>query len=666
MNGKVFARLLAGAVVWAPGLAAAQEPAIVVTPLDAQAENLTQPASVLYGERLRRHDGASLGEALDREPGVHAGGMGPGASRPVIRGQDAPRVRVLENGLDTMDVSHVSPDHRVTAESLGATQVEILRGPATLLYGGGAIGGLVNVVNKRIPRERAEGFSGAAELRAGGAAREATWLADLNGGAGGLAWHADAWERKADDYRIRGRQNPNDAASAIGVVRNSAVDLRGANAGASLVGHRGFLGVGVSGQDGRYGVPGGEQARIALDNLRLELAGELTDPLPGIERARLLAGATRYRHQEIEQSGVIATHFSNDAKALRIELRHRPWGALRGAFGFSTQTAAFSAVGTESFVRPVRSDGSALFVVEELSLGAVTLEAGLRVDNERMRPDAASGLRARDFAPRTASAGARWAFAPAHLATLSWTRAERAPNIVELYANGPHHGTATFETGNAAFAKERSSNLELALRRTTGTWRWKTGVYANRVVGYVFGELQDVDGDGRFDPQLDRVDEENAADANGELLRLQYRQANARFHGLEGELAWRPSSGPWSARMFADATRGRLAGAGNVPRMAPGRLGLELEWKRGAWSAFGSVMRVARQSRVGAGETTTPGYSRIDAGLGWRMRAGDAETTLFVQGRNLLDRDLRVHTSFLKNTAPLPGRSILVGLRTAF
>ncbi|MDW8469445.1 MAG: TonB-dependent receptor plug domain-containing protein [Burkholderiales bacterium] len=220
------------ALAAAASSARAQADAVYVTPLDRDEASIVQPASVLSGDALRRREAASLGDTLDREPGLHSAGMGRGASRLMIRGLDAPRVRVLEDGLGVMDVSSISPDHRIAAETIGATQVEILRGPATLIHGGGAIGGLVNVVTKRIPRERIERVVGVAELRAGGAGREVVGLLDLNGGSGGFAWHLDAFRRQAGDYRIRGAQNPNDPASPVGRVANSFVEAKGASVGA--------------------------------------------------------------------------------------------------------------------------------------------------------------------------------------------------------------------------------------------------------------------------------------------------------------------------------------------------------------------------------------------------------------------------------------------------
>lgn len=655
MQRTLFARYAAGAIAIACAPAWAQS-SIVVSPLDGDESSMAQPASVLRGDELRRRQGSSLGDTLDREPGVQSGGMGPGATRPVIRGQDAPRVRVLDNGAGSMDVSGISPDHAPAVETLGASQVEILRGPATLLYGGGAIGGLVNVVSKRIPVDRFTGFSGAAELRYGGAGNQGAGMLDLNGGQGGFAWHVDVFDRHARDYRAPG-----------GTVANSFVESRGAGFGASLVGDRGYLGASLQTLSSFYGVPAGEQARIDLDQTRFDLASELREPMPGFSKAKLRFGRNQYRHDEVEQSGDVATQFRNNAHEGRLELTHRPIGPLRGVLGLSFQDRRFSAVGEESFLAPTKSSGTAVFLVEEFRVGQVKFELGGRGESERHRPDAAAGLPGRKFSLASASGGAVWDFRPGYNAGLSITRAQRAPAIEELYANGPHAGTASFEVGDSTLRRERSRNLDVSLRKTTGAWRWKASAYQNRFRDYIYAQRQDVDGDGVFDPALDRVDDAGAADPAGELFLVNYRQANARFRGFEGEIAYRPERG-FGARVFADAARGRLEGAGNVARMSPGRLGFEGRYLAGRWDAFASLLLVLRQDRIAAAEeTATPGYARLDAGFSYRIQhPSQRTTTLFLQANNLLNEEMRVHTSFIKASAPLPGRSVLAGLRSSF
>ena len=671
MKRKTIARCVAGAFLYVPAAVAwaqASEPALTVSPLDADPASVSRPASVLRGDDLRRRQASSIGETLEHEPGVQSSGMGPGTSRPVIRGMDAPRVRILDNGLGSMDLSTISPDHRPMVETLGATQVEVLRGPAALLYGGGAIGGLVNVVTKRIPVDRMKGFEGAAELRIGGAERQQTGVVDLNGGTGSMSWHADAFNRHTHDYRIKGPQITNDATSPVGVVRNSAVDASGLNLGATMFGDRGSLGLGVSTLNSVYGIPGPEGARIDMRQTRYELQGELLDPMPGFSKAKVRLGRNNYAHDEIESTGDMGTLFRNRQTEGRLELTHAAVGNLRGVVGLSFYDQRFSAVGAEAVLPPTKGRGNAIFLVEEYTLGPVRFDFGARADQEKRNPDPASGQTNRSFSLGTYSGGAVWSFMPGYNTGISFTRAQRAPSIEELYSNGPHAGTGSFETGDATLRPETSRNLDWSLRKTSGEWRWKASVFSNRMKNYIFGQRQDVDGDGVFNAQLDRVDDTNGADPAGTLFRVNFRQAEARFKGFEGELRYQPERGGFGARVFGDSARGTIVGFGNVPRMSPKRIGLEGTYGAGPWGAFASVLKVYRQARIAADqETATSGYNRVDVGVNYRIKhSGASTTTLFVQGNNLLNREIRVHTSFLKEFAPQAGRSVFAGVRSIF
>ncbi len=670
MKKTTVARCVAGIFATFPIVSWAQaaEPALTVTPLDADPAAISRPASVLRGDELRRRQSSSIGETLEHEPGVQSSGMGPGTSRPVIRGMDAPRVRVLDNGMGSMDLSTISPDHRPMVETLGATQVEVLRGPATLLYGGGAIGGLVNVVTKRIPVDRMTGFEGAAEMRVGGAERQTTGLVDLNGGNGALSWHADAFNRHTHDYKIKGAQILNNPASPVGVVRNSAVDANGMNLGATMFGSRGSVGVGVSTLASVYGIPGPDGARIDMRQNRYDLQGELFDPMPGFTKAKLRLARSQYAHDEIEATGEVGTLFRNNQTESRLELTHAPIGNLRGVVGYSNYSQRFSAVGAEAVLPPTKGTGSAIFVVEEYTLGPVRLDFGARADKEKRQPVAASGFADRSFSLGTYSAGVVWNFTSGYNSGVSFTRAQRAPAIEELYSNGPHAGTSTFEIGDRTLQRETSRNLDFSLRKTAGEWRWKASVYSNRIKNYIYAQRQDVDGDGVFNAQLDRVDDTGAADPAGELFLANFRQAEARFKGFEGEIRYQPAKGGFGARVFGDTARGTLIGVSNIPRMSPTRLGIEATYGVGAWSGFASLLHVYRQGRIAVDqETATAGYNRVDAGVTYRIKhSGTSTTSLFVQGNNLLNKDIRVHTSFLKDFAPQAGRSIFAGLRSNF
>jgi iron complex outermembrane receptor protein len=643
----------------------ADDPGVVTvttSPFDGHDElEMAQPATVLRGDQLRRKQATTLGETLSTEIGVHSSSFGAGSGRPVIRGLDGPRIHVMDGGMGTADASSVSPDHRVTGETDTAQQVEVLRGPATLLYGSGAIGGLVNVITNRIPTQRQKGFDGRLELRGASGTGEGSGNFVLNGGLGGFAWRLDGFKRNTGDYKIPGAQNLTDPDSPRDRLPNSFTRSDGFSAGGSWVGERGYLGASYQELSSRYGIPTPDATQIDMRQRRTDLAGELRDPLPGFTRVRVKFRDANYRHDEIEATGEVGTTFRNEGSETRVELTHAPLGGWTGVLGIQHDRKTLSALGEEAVIPLTRNRETGLFLVEDRKWRDFHFELGARLGSVTRDPE--GGNPRRTFKPASLSAGAIWRFTPGYALAASLTRAERAPATEELYSNGPHHATESFEIGDATLGKERSRNIDLALRKTAGAWRGKIGVFHNRFKNYIFARSVDQDGDGI----ADRVDDTGALDPAGEFLLINYAQADARFRGIEGEISWRPAPEGFGARVFGDRAEGRLSGGENLPRISPARLGFEADWKRGPWAAWGMLMRVYRQDRVAALETSTPGYTRLDAGLEYAIKTSPGSlTTLFLKGNNLLDKDMRVHTSFIKDFAPLPGRSIVAGVRASF
>jgi iron complex outermembrane receptor protein len=648
-------RSLLAVALYSAGRALAQEPdAIVVraSPFDGHNElEMAQPVSVLRGERLQRRLSTTIGDTLSSEPGVQSSSFGPGAGRPVIRGLDGPRVRVMDGGMGTSDLSTISPDHQTTGEPITARQIEVLRGPATLLYGSGAIGGVVNVVTNRIPDSRQDGLYGSVELRGASGTRENTGSFQLDGGRSAFAWHLDGYRRKTGDYNLRS-----------GRLANSFTDADGFSLGGSLVGDRGYVGVGYQQLNSFYGLPTPEASRIDMRQHRTDLAGELLDPLPGFTRLRVKLRDSRYRHVEIESTGAVGTTFRNDGGEQRYELTHAPIGGWTGVLGLQTDRKTISALGEEAILPRTRNRSRGLFLVEDMSWRDFHFELGARSGRESRHPDGPNPRR--EFALASYSAGTVWKFAAGYALAASVTSAQRAPAAEELYSNGAHVATRTFEIGDAALARERSRNIDIGLRKTAGAWRGKAGMFANRIRNYIYARSADRDGDGI----ADRVDDAGAPDPAGEFLLINYAQAQARFRGVEAELAYRAAPGGFGGRLFGDRAEGRLSGGGgDLPRISPARLGFEADYKSGAWTGYGTLLRVFRQDRVAALESRTGGYTRLDAGIEYALKASqDATATLFLRGNNLLNQDMRAHTSFIKDFAPMPGRSLVAGLRANF
>lgn len=643
---------------------------ITASPLQTPLVDTAQPASVLTGDRLKQRTAPTLGATLAGEPGVHDSGFGLSAGRPVIRGFDGARVGVARNGLDLFDVSASSPDHAVADDPLTLRSVEILRGPATLPYGGSAIGGLVNLVGDEIPASRLDGLSGEAQASVDSGAKGRQAAAALRAGKDGWNWTVSGFTRRSDDYRFPGNAVVGDPASASGRLPNSATRAQGASVGASRVADWGMLGMSHSSYDSRYGIPAEEDVFIRMSRERSELLGEFDAPLPGLEMLRLKYADSRYRHDEVEApGGEIGTSFRSRGREARIELLHAPIAGLRGAFGLQWRERTLRVSGEEAYLPDNDDAMRALFWVAERRIGKVRLELGARHESTRLRPDGDWGSPGRDFSMNSLSAAATIPLSTGYEASIVLGVAARAPVADELYANGPHAATGTFEIGNPDLPHERSTNLDLSLRKTDGILRWKAGVYANRFGDYLYGHASDVNGDGL----ADRVDETGAI-ANaplspdaGELLRIEYDRAKARFHGIEAEVVLKPEGSALQWRAFADLARGRIEDGGNLPRMAPARVGLGAEWAQGDWSGFVNWLSVRRQDRIAALETPTDGYQRVDAEIARRVRlSSGAEATLFLQGRNLLDAPIRLHTSFVKDSVPMPGRSLVAGVRARF
>ena len=661
---------LAGAApqVFAQTESSLPEVTVSASGLQLGASEMTQPVSVLEGDELVRRREATLGETLEGEPGISASHFGAGASRPVIRGMDGARVRVLSDGSELQDASTVSPDHAVISEPLLATQVEVLRGPSALVYGAGAVGGVVNVLDAKVPTAIPEkGYEGSAELRAGSAARETAGAMTLTAGAGNVAMHVEAAGRDAGDYRVgSGWAGGSSVPGSFNRTDTGSVGL-------SWVGSRGYLGMALTRQNAKYGLTGhnhsfegchthgdhlhcgshdghdhdhdhdrGDVPVVDLRSERMDVRGELRDPFAGFTALRLRGGVTDYRHDEVED-GAVSTTFRNKAHDLRVELQHAPVAGLRGMFGVQTAQRKFSAVGEEAYVEPTLTRQWGVFMLEEYRIGDLRLEGALRHD--RQTAELEDGMDRRRHAGTSASLGAVWRFAPGYAAGINLTRASRAPTAEELYARGLHMATATYERGDADLRAESSRNIDLSLRKTSGDTRFDVTVFRNRIRDYIYGRTHD---------------------EQGGLQLLQYSQADATLTGFEGRVRQRLARN-LGLTLFGDSVRARLDGGGQLPRIAPMRAGLRLDANWKAWEGLVEWVQVARQDRVAQFETATPGYGMLNMGVVYNGRTGGGTPwQLYLKARNLGNRLAYVHTSFIKDAAPLAGRNITLGARVTF
>ncbi|CAI8953888.1 iron complex outermembrane recepter protein [Pseudomonas chlororaphis] len=645
-----------------------QPQVITANPLGSQ--QTAAPSTVLEGDDLTLQQQGSLGETLNKQPGVSSSYFGPGASRPIIRGLDGDRIRLLRNGVGALDASSLSYDHAVPLDPVNVDRIEIVRGPAALLYGGSAIGGVVNTFDNRIPTEAIEGIHGAGELRYGGADTTRSSAGKLEAGNGTFALHLDANSRQFNDLKIpgyaRSRHAPpgEDGNSKKGRLGNSDGRQDGGAIGGSYTWDDGYAGLSYSNYDSNYGSPAEEDVRIRMKQDHYAFASELRNLDGPFSALKFDAGYTDYEHREIE-GGETGTIFKNKGYEARVEARHRPLGPLNGVIGTQVSRSEFSALGEEAFVPQTDTDSAALFILEELqATERLKLSLGGRLEHTRVDPDSKGNERfsqadsSSSFTAGSLSSGAVYTLTPiwSVAATLGYT--ERAPTFYELYANGAHVATGTYEVGDANLSKEKAVSSDLALRFDNGTHKGSVGVFYSHFSNYI-GLL----GSGRT------LNDEGEEDAGG-MPEYTYSGVRARFAGIEAQDHWKlgeSAYGKFALELSGDYTRAKNLDNGEaLPRIAPLRLNSGLLWELDRWQARIDVEHAASQRRVPDNESGTDGYTTLGASAGYHFDIGSSQWLAFVKGENLTNQTVRYASSILRDIAPAQGRSIEVGLRTTF
>lgn len=663
-----------------------REVVVTANPLGSELNELVPAVSVLQGDALTLRQQSTLGETLNQMPGVSSTYFGPNSSRPVIRGLDGDRIKVLENGGSSLDASTLSYDHAVPLDPLVAEQIEVVRGPAALLYGGNAIGGVVNVIDNRIPKAPLEGVSGRTDIGAtagGDAARNASGL--IEAGNGRFAVHADAFARRTSDLRIPGfarsdrlrQQQPLEEGQTEVRDRlpNTNASQEGGALGGSYTWADGFVGASYSAYRNEYGTPAEDEVRLDMKQDKFAIEGEARN-LAGrtgglIESVKARVGYTDYEHKEIE-GGETGTVFRNHGWDARMEARHGNIGRMRGVIGAQFGASRFSALGEEAFVPGNDTDNAALFVFEELPLdadGDVRLNLGGRMDHTSIKARAGDNARFTDsdrsFNAGSASAGLLVKLAPAWSLTSNVAYTERAPTFYELYANGPHVATGAWEQGDPDANKEKATSLDLGLRFNRGPHSASVSGFYSRFSNYLAlsatGAARDDEGN-LVDP--------DSADA---LPEYRYLGIPATLYGFEAQGKTRigqkllTGTDTLDLETRADYVRGENRDTGEpLPRLAPLRLAAALAYGAGAFGARVEVNWSARQSRVPTADTPTDAYTMLGVALTYKIRSGRTQTLLYLRGDNLTNEEGRNATSILRDIAPLPGRSVKVGMRTTF
>lgn len=643
------------------GAPALKEVTITGNPLGAS--DLIAPAVGYSGPALLLRTQSTLGETLNGTPGVSSTYFGPNASRPVIRGLDGDRIRILGNGGATVDASGLSYDHAVTADPISIERVEVLRGPGALLYGGSALGGVVNVIDNRIPREAPDGVSGKADIGLATANRERGGGLMVEGGNARVGLHVDAFSRSTSDVAVPASL----ACTQQGVTRfasricNSASRTSGGAVGGSLFFDQGYLGAAVSSYRNDYGTVAEDEVTIGMRSTRYALEGALRNLGGPLQSIKFQASHTDYRHTEFD-AGTPGTVFASKGSDLRLEARHARLGPLEGIVGLQAETTRFSADGAEAFAPYSRTRQQALFAHEELPLSWGKLSLGARTESVKVDSSGNPLLprfvpAGRSFNPVSYALGALWNVAPRWQLTANIAQSQRAPRDYELFADGAHVATGAYEVGNAGLGKERSLNVDLGAQWKSGANHLKLSVFSTRFRNYISlestGVLRDVD---------------------GELFpEFAYRAVNARFSGLEagGNLRLLDSGQTLDLELRADLVRARNADTGQpLPRIAPARLGATLAWAQGPWGARLGFDHAAAQRRVPVGERSTDAYTLWSAALTWRQQAGASSLLWYARLDNAANKLAYSASSILTQTAPgkspLPGRSLKLGLQVGF
>ena len=621
--------------------------------------DVLQGSSLIGLDELEQRMEATIGETLSGIPGISSSFFGPGASRPIIRGLGGDRIRILINGIGSIDASSTSPDHSVAADPLTAERIEVLRGASTLLYGSNAVGGVVNIIDGRIPSVIPDTtLTGRARFGYGSAAEDYSGGLVINARIGGsedtaLLLHIDGYFRNSANYNIPAFAKSDilraqGADSTFGQVENSDVDNKGGAIGLSWVGKQAVFGLSFSLNDSNYGVPGEEEeVRIALDQKRFDVKGNLEQDFLIFEEVRLRFGHGDYEHIELE-GAEIGTIFANKGWEGRIEVIQREIGKLHGSMGLQIRKRDFEAIGDEAFVPPTNTLQWGVFVVEEISLDPITLEFGTRFDHQTV--DNKSLNQKRSFHNISLSAGAAIHPTSDSLIGLSLGRTERAPTAEELFSNGPHLATSAFEKGNINLTKEKATSLELTLKKETERLKANVNLYHTWYGNFISEQFTGLQIAG--------------------LNVLEFRQRDARFYGAELEssfLIFNQNDHNLWLNISGDIVKAEFTDNGeNIPRIPPKSANLGFKYEGLYFGASGNIRLVDAQTDLSENEIMTEGYTKFNLDFFWRPYGEDRDLTIRLQAKNLSNTERRQHTSFLKDLLPMPGRNIKLSVAYGF
>ncbi len=730
---------------------------VTASPYHGSQIETAQPVSVLSGEQLKASQATTLGDTLKYQVGVHSSFYGSVASSPIIRGLDGPRVLVTQNGLDVGDVSRIGPDHAVATSATSAEQIEVLRGPATLFFGSGAIGGVVNVVDKRIPKDSVT--EGQWQLEYNSVDQQKLASVSAKSGTEHFAYYLDAFASESEnyqipDYRIEEDEHDEHEEEAgheesaehhdeiLDEVDNSQSKSSGFTLGSSYLFDthvaNGFVGLSYGYLDREYGIPGHEHAHseeeTAVDDdtgvqadmrqHRVQMLSEINIAEQFFNQINLRAGYTDYQHEEIE-AGEVATRFSSEASEARAELLHRAVNDWRGGINLHYKQQKQVASGEEAFTPPSKTTELAVAVMEEKHFGNWLVQLGARAEHIEIESHAdfahevdlhsitdghdeteehdeheahqdehqaaqETEFDSLDFNPLSWSMGVVWDFTPGYNIALSFASSQRAPSAAELYSFGPHLAANTYEIGGlyelheeegeihielseSSVKLEKSNNLDLSLRKFEGDFGFLFNLFYNQVDNYYYQThtgfetaLHAEHEDESAHPEEDHIEDEHEAHEAGMIPVYLFTTADAKLYGYEAEVFWRYSNA-LQFKLQSDLVRATLVDSnGDLPRTPPMRVGASANYQADNYSLDMSVHHYFEQDKTEAYETQTDAYTVMDLNANYYLSGFGQDLVLYLKAQNLTNELGLVHTSFLKQKAPLPGRNIGVGIRGYF
>ena len=657
---------------------------IVITAHPLSGEGLSQAVDILEGIELDRKVSTNIGSTLSKQPGIHSAPFGNAVGRPIIHGLGGARIKIMEDRIDTLDVSVTSGDHAVSIEPFIAERIEILKGAGTLLYGSGAIGGVVDIHTGRIPHYVPQKpISGGIETRFNNNDDANTTAIKLNGGKNNFAWHLDATRKDSSNYKIPGfsessRLRALEAAEAgtdgeeeehaRDILSGSAFTFESAALGGSYIADWGFVGLSISDTDATYGLPGhaehhdddeeeieeehhdehGETPTLILKQTRSDFELGLDEPFNAVSSINVRIGVNDYEHQEIEPNGEVATRFANQAWESRAEIIFNA-SEWTNAVGAQYSQRDFSALGEEAFIQPVDTTESGLFWLAERSLSNFDLEAGLRLGHTKHKPSAAAD---KDFSNYSASLGAIIPLSDAWQLNMIADYSSRAPAAEELYADGPHLTTNSYEQGNNTLDSESAINLSATLQYQNENWGASITAYQSHFSDFIYQQATGA--------ELD------------DLPVFVYQQNDASFFGADFELLAniiKQADNNVRIKALFDFVNAEVDVNGNqhLPRIPPTRYGLGLEAQWGRLSGSIDYLRVDEQLDVADFELASDAYNDLSLHAEFKQPLSeDVLFTGFLRGKNLTNDEQRAHTSFIKDFAPAPARSVEVGFRLEF